>query len=170
MRRWVLVLLLVLDACRADKPAQTATPDPANWSITGVRGMLQPGSVDTVRFAVTLDNGWYIYSLTQKKGGPTPMSVTVNPSPPFELASNVTGPKPITIFDTEFKIDTERYVGTPAFTAAVSVDSKGFLHPPALNVNVRYQACNATLCLPARTTTLTTPTQVATPKMVGNPK
>jgi thiol:disulfide interchange protein DsbD len=162
MRRWLPLLPLLLYACRTDKPAHS--DNPANWAVTGVSGMLLPGTVDTVRFAAALDSGWYIYSLTQKSGGPTPMSVTIDPSPPYELVNNVTGPKPVTIFDKEFNIETERYVGTPAFAAIVHIDSMSTRKAVPLNVRVRFQACNATLCLPARTTTLTTPKQVATPQ------
>jgi hypothetical protein len=163
MRLSPLVLGLALFGCKKDQPV--ISENPANWSVTGVSGMLQPGTVDTVHFAAALDTGWYIYSLTQKSGGPTPMSVTIEPSPPYSLASTVTGPEPVKFFDKEFNIDTERYIGTPKFAAIVAIDSsKGSNPSPAINLKVRYQACNATLCLPARTTTLTTPVRVATPK------
>ena len=149
-----------LIGCVSDKPA--VAENPANWSVTGVSGLLQPGSTDTVRFAAVLDSGWYIYAITQKSGGPTPMSVTVAPSPPFSLAGNVSGPEPVVIFDKEFGIDTERYWGSPAFAAPVAI-AGGAQSRSSLDLKVRYQACNATLCLPARTTTLTTPVRIATP-------
>src|SRR5437868_12253414 len=102
MRRVSLVplFLVVVVACKRDR--QVASPNPANWTVSSVSGLLQPGSTDTVRFAATLDRGWYIYSLTQKPGGPTPMSVTIAPSPPFKLVGDVVGPKPLVIFDREF--------------------------------------------------------------------
>jgi hypothetical protein len=153
--------LAALSACRKDEPA--STDNPASWSVSSVSGLLQPGSTDTVRFAAVLDSGWYIYSLTQKAGGPTPMSVTVAPSPPFSLAGNVTGPQPVVIFDKEFGINTERYSGTPAFAAPVAIAPGGQPRSPSLDLKVRYQTCNATFCLPARTVTLTTPVRIATP-------
>lgn len=161
MRIALLALPIVLTACRKDQPVVSSNP--ANWSVTAVSGLLQPGSIDTVRFAVTLDSGWYIYAITQKAGGPTPMSVTIEPSPPFTIVGDVRAPKPVTFFDKQFQIDTERYFGTPAFVAAVAVASGAQARPPSLNLKVRYQACNATLCLPARTATLTTPIRIASP-------
>jgi hypothetical protein len=161
MRIALLALPIALAACRKDQPVVSSNP--ANWSVTAVSGLLQPGSIDTVRFAATLDSGWYIYAITQKGGGPTPMSVSVEPSPPFSIAGDVHGPKPVTIFDKEFQIDTERYFGAPAFAATVAVASGAQSRPPSLNLNVRYQACNATLCLPARTATLSTPIRIASP-------
>ena len=156
----VIASLAALSACKRERPV--VGENPANWSVSGIKGLLQPGTTDTVSFAAVLDSGWYIYSLTQKAGGPTPMSVTIAPSPPFALVGNVTGPPPVVIFDKEFGIDTERYTGAPAFKAAVAV-APGKTRSQALDLRVRYQACNATLCLPARTATLTTPVRIANP-------
>ena len=158
---FAITALLALTACRSNQPA--ATHDPANWTVSSVSGLLQPGTTDTVRFAAVLDSGWYIYALTQKSGGPTPMTVTVAPSPPFSLDDSVTGPKPVVIFDKEFGIDTERYWGSPAFAAPVAIAQGHQVRSSSLDLKVRYQACNATLCLPARTATLTTPVRIATP-------
>lgn len=156
-----LLALASLNACNRDR--QVAAENPANWSVSSVSGLLQPGSMDTVHFAAVLDSGWYIYSLTQKSGGPTPMSVTISPSPPFSLVGDIAGPKPVIVFDKEFNIETERYTGTPAFSAVVAIAPGGRPRSPSLDLKVRYQTCNATLCLPARTETLTTPVRIATP-------
>ena len=156
----VLLAVTMLASCR--KNNQVASENPVSWSVSGVSGLLQPASTDTVHFAAALDSGWYIYSLTQKAGGPTPMSVTIVPSPPFALIGNVAGPKPVVVHDKEFGIDTERYTGTPAFTAVVAVTT-GKTRSQSVDLKVRYQACNATLCLPAKTTTLTTPVKIASP-------
>jgi thiol:disulfide interchange protein DsbD len=161
MRSSILVAALALPLLTSCKKTErtVTSPNPANWSVSSVAGLLKPGTTDTVRFAAVLDSGWYIYSLTQVAGGPVPMSVTVDPSPPFTIVGEVAGPKPVNVFDKEFNINTERYVGKPTFAAVVAVAHKPM--PPSLNVRVRYQACNETLCLPARTTTLTTPVRVA---------
>ena len=163
MRRVIVAtcFLVVVVACKRDRV--TVSQNPANWTVSSVSGLLQPGSTDTVHFAVALDSGWYIYSLTQKPGGPTPMSVAIAPSPPYTLVGDVVGPKPVVIFDKEFGINSERYTGNPSFTAVISIPSGARSRPPSLDLKVRYQACNATLCLPARTTTLTTPVRVAAP-------
>jgi hypothetical protein len=163
MRRLIVATVFLVTAVACKRDRAIVSQNPANWTVSSVSGLLQPGSTDTVHFAVALDSGWYIYSLTQKPGGPTPMSVTIAPSPPYTLVGDVTGPKPVVIFDKEFGINSERYTGNPSFTALVSIPSGARSLPPSLDLKVRYQACNATLCLPARTTTLTTPVRVAAP-------
>ena len=154
--------LVGITACGRQE-TQVVTENPVSWTVSSVSGLLQAGSTDTVRFSAVLDSGWYVYSLTQKPGGPTPMTVEIAPSPPFSLVGNVAGPTPVHVFDKEFGIDTERYKGTPAFSAIVAVASGARARPPSLDLKVRYQACNATLCLPPRTTTLTTPVRIAAP-------
>jgi hypothetical protein len=158
---FAITALSALMACQRNQPA--ATHDPATWTVASVSGLLQPGTTDTVRFAAVLDSGWYIYSLTQKSGGPIPMTVAVAPSPPFSLADSVTGPEPVVVFDKEFGIATERYWGSPAFAAPVAIAHSPRVRQSSLDLKVRYQACNATFCLPARTATLTTPVRIATP-------
>jgi thiol:disulfide interchange protein DsbD len=163
MRRLIVVTVLSLAIVACRRETQIASQNPIAWTVSGMSGLLQPGSTDTVKFTAAIDSGWYIYSITQKPGGPTPMSVTIAPSPPYTLVGDVVGPKPIVIFDKEFGINSERYTGNPSFTALISIPPGARSRPPSLDLKVRYQACNATLCLPAHTTTLTTPVRVAEP-------
>ncbi len=159
--------LITLWAC---KPApQAGPPTPVTWAVKGISGRsasdssadLRPGATATVQIAAAVDTGWYMYSLTQGTGGPTPMSVTVAPSPPFQLAGKIRGPVPVVVYDKEFGIDTERYQGAPAFSIPVTAVSLPAAAPASLSLKVRFQACNATLCLPAKTVTLDTPIRVA---------
>lgn len=91
------------------------------------------------------------------------MTISVAPSPPFRLEGSVSGPKPVVIFDKEFGIETERYEGTPDFMIPVGVAATPGARPQSIDIKVRYQACNATLCLPARTSVLSTPVRIADP-------
>ncbi len=155
-------LLAAVFAATSCKPAtRAAAPDPIRWSVASVKGDLRPGSSVTLHLAAAIDSGWYIYSLTQKPGGPTPMSVTVSPTPPFAVSGAVEGPQPVVVFDKEFGINTERYAGSPAFVVPVTVSSVAGVRPETLSLGVRYQVCNATLCLPSRTTTVMTPVRIA---------
>ena len=152
--------LALTSACRK---AEQADVNPVKWTVSGVTGDYRAGSTVTVHLAAAVDDGWYIYSLTQKAGGPTPMSVAVAPSPPFHLVGDVAGPRPVVVFDKGFGIETERYQGTPSFDLPVAVDSVPSTLSGGLKVNVRFQACNESFCLPARNLTLETPVQLAKP-------
>ena len=140
---------------------EAATNNPVKWTLSPAVTELRADSVTSMRLAATIDKGWYIYSITQKAGGPTPMTVTVEPSPPFHIQGDVQGPAPVVVFDKEFNITTERYEGTASFIVPVSATIAEGIQPNALDVKVRFQACNETLCLPARTVALTSRAQVA---------
>jgi hypothetical protein len=89
------------------------------------------------------------------------MSVSVAPSPPFRLQGDAIGPQPVVIFDKEFGIDTERYEGNPGFTLPVALTTAQPEPPQSLDIKVRYQACNESFCVPARTTVVSTRIRVA---------
>jgi DsbC/DsbD-like thiol-disulfide interchange protein len=153
------VLACIVIGCKTDKPP--AAENPVKWTVADATGALRVGAATPVHLAAAIDSGWYIYSITQKSGGPTPMTIAVAPSPPFSIEGNPVGPQPVVIFDKEFGIETERYEGNPSFSVPVTVASASEARPQMLEVKVRYQACNANFCLPARTTALTTPVRMA---------
>lgn len=155
-----MAALAVIGGC---KPAddQAAANSPVRWTISPPVTVLRTDYAVPVNLSATIDNGWYIYSVTQKAGGPTPMTVTVAPSPPFSIEGGVTAPAPVVVFDKEFNINTERYEGAPSFVVPVAAKIATGAVPQALDVKVRFQACNETMCLPAHTVTLSNRIQVA---------
>lgn len=152
--------LALVGGCRQTDREPAAT-NPVNWSISPAVTELRTDHAVPVNLAATIDKGWYIYSITQKAGGPTPMTVSVAPSPPFSIQGNVEGPVPVVVFDKEFNLNTERYEGTPSFTVPVVATISSSVVPQSVDVKVRFQACNETMCLPAHTVTLTNRVQVA---------
>jgi DsbC/DsbD-like thiol-disulfide interchange protein len=106
-----------------------------------------------LQLQVTVTDGWHVYSLTQDKGGPTPMSVKVEP--PYEIAGEITGPPPVKFDDPNFGIVTETYAGEQIFKVPLKLAASSALTAPPIEVKIRSQACSDKLCLPARTTTLT---------------
>jgi len=160
MRTSVLTLALVLAVgCKA-ATREAAANNPVTWTLQPVT-TVRAGAVTAVGLAASIDKGWYIYSITQKTGGPTPMTVTVAPSPPFSISGNVTSPAPVVVFDKEFNMNTERYEGAPSFIVPVTSDFTGGAVAPSVEVKVRFQACNETMCLPAHTVALTSRAQIA---------
>jgi hypothetical protein len=155
-----LVALALAGGC---KPAarESAANNPVKWTLSPAVAELRADSVAAVHLAARIDDGWYIYAITQEAGSLTPMSVNVAPSPPFHIQGSVEGPAPVVVFDKEFGITTERYAGAPSFTVPVAAVIAAGAQPQALDVKVRFQACNATFCLPARTVTLTNRVQFA---------
>lgn len=161
MRLSVLVLALsLIGGCKPAAPG-TASNNPVKWTLSPNVMNLSGDRVTSVRLAATIDKGWYIYAITQKTGGPTPMTVTVAPSPPFSVSGSVTSPAPVVVFDKEFNMNTERYEGAPSFIVPVATTIATGLRPDSLEVKVRFQACNETLCLPARTVKVSSRVQVA---------
>lgn len=152
------VAACVATGCKTDN----AKPDnPVAWTVSAPAQKLTAGRAVSVQLAGKIDKGWYIYSLTQKAGGPTPMTVTVAPTPPFHVEGDVAGPKPVVVYDKEFGIDTERYQDAPTFNVPVAVASLPTTPANELQMKVRFQACNESLCLPARTVSLRTPVRFA---------
>lgn len=135
--------------------AGTSAPPlkPVRWTLIGgesPRTVLAGKSVEVVLTAEIAD-GWYIYSLTQKPGGPYPLRIQLSGAADVGLRGAIRAPKPTTRFDPNFGIETELHRGKPAFTVSVGVPAGSLTGKRELSVSARYQACSETLCLPPRT-------------------
>jgi len=118
------------------------------------------GQVVPVTVRATIEPGWQIYSLTQKSGGPTPLEISVSPTPPFDLAAAATGPAPRVKRDATFGIETETYAATPVFVVPVRVSDSATPGPAVLKLKVRSQACSDNVCLEAVTTNVDVPVSI----------
>lgn len=115
-------------------PAQKL--DPIQWSAVSSGAGTDGKSI--VRLTAKVGAGWHLYSMT-------------TPRPPIATTAKMEGvadleifqPAPIRKLDQAFGVETETYEGETVFYV------KGTL-PADAKINVRYQACDDTQCLPPR--------------------
>ena len=126
---------------------------PVRWTLAGGNGphTLTAGRTVDVTLEADIDKGWYIYSLTQKPGGPFPLRIQLVGAADVGVRGAIRAPKPVTKFDPNFGIETELHRGRPKFTLAVGVPAGSLTGKREVQVAARYQACSETLCLPPRT-------------------
>ena len=158
MRKAIPLFLFLMAACSEPKKTEQGAKPPAKveeWAAIANSPKLGPENTSLLelQLQVTVTNGWHVYSLTQDQGGPTPMSVSVEP--PYEIAGEIVGPPPVKAKDPNFGIETETYSGEQIFRIPLKLAASSSVSPPPIEVKVRSQACSDNLCLPARTTRLT---------------
>ncbi len=146
MKRIVLALcLLALVGSWQSVPAQKL--DPAKWTLTVEAERVQPGTRFLAELKANLEEGWYLYSPTTPPGGPIPTVIALEENAAvsrWELYQQ----KPVTKFDENFNIDTEKYDKEAVFVLAVTLSPDVAAGPLELTARVRYQMCTDKLCLP----------------------
>jgi thiol:disulfide interchange protein DsbD len=126
---------------------------PVRWSVVprGSPLRVTPGRTVALQVQADIAKGWHIYSLTQKSGGPIPLSIKLVDGADVIVRGVIKAPQPERMFDKNFGIDTELYSGTARFTIPVGVPGRALSGFRKFQVAVRYQVCSDSLCLPART-------------------
>jgi thiol:disulfide interchange protein DsbD len=141
--------------------------NPVSLSINVAPSSIPAGGKGTARVTAGIQGGWYIYSLTQGGGGPNPTRVSLDGGP-FKIGS-VGGPAPKVKFDENFQMNTETYSGSATFNVPFTVAADAAEGAQNLTVNVRFQACNDTVCLPPKTLKVSAPLTITAGKAVPTP-
>jgi thiol:disulfide interchange protein DsbD len=133
--------------------AETLSLRPVRWSVVGGSAPhdVVSGRTVPITLQAVIANGWHIYSLTQKPGGPIPLRLELVGAADVVMRGVVDAPKPERTFDKNFGIETELYSGTPRFTVPVGVPGKSPAGIRKFQIGARYQVCSDKVCLPPRT-------------------
>lgn len=148
-----VVLLLAASPLTVEVGAQENgdTPDPVKWSVKS--GLISPGTI-VLQLTAEIERGWHLYSTERVEGGPSPTRITLVPGQGFEIAGEIDSPAPHSAYDPNFQVATESYEGSVTFQIPVKR-----VNPDALianlRVQVRYQTCSPTICLPPKLLELT---------------
>ncbi len=153
MNKLQFFLLIPLLASADPSAHRTLSIRPVRWSVVPRSTPLQVTPGRTVPLTVQADiaKGWHIYSLTQKAGGPIPLSITLVDAGDVIVRGVIKAPQPERAFDKNFGMETELYSGNTRFTIPVGVPGRSLAGFRKFHVGVRYQVCSDTLCLPPRT-------------------
>jgi thiol-disulfide isomerase/thioredoxin len=118
--------------------------NPIKWSV-------RASSVGAARINIELtaeiERGWHLYSTERVEGGPSPTRITLLPGQGLEVSGDVDSPAPHSAYDPNFQVATESYEGSVTFKIPVKV-ATAEARPGKLRLQVRYQSCTATICLP----------------------
>jgi DsbC/DsbD-like thiol-disulfide interchange protein len=149
-------LVFAAAACADNRAPVVKGAQPVQWSaeVASQTPSADGTTLVNVRLKAVIQDGWHVYSLTQKAGGPTPLSVKVDSSSSVFIGSEVQGPPPQKAMDPNFGVETETYSGAPVITVPVRVSSSALKSGKPIEVKVRSQACSDKFCLPAKTSTV----------------
>ncbi len=121
------------------------TDDPIRWSVTRSSG-------SEVKLSARILDGWHLYSITQKPGGPIPTRITIAADQPYELTGEIDSSPPEVHHDESFDMDVEQHQGEAEFTLPIRL-RKGAKSGGDLQIKIRFQTCSGQLCLPPKTVT-----------------
>lgn len=132
--------------------SRPASIRPVRWSVVGGGAAHDVVAGRTVPISIRADIAadWHIYSLTQKPGGPIPLTIRLFGPRDVVVRGIIKAPQPEREFDKNFGMDTELYSGAPVFTIPVGIPGRAGAGTRKVQIGVRYQVCSSTLCLPAR--------------------
>ena len=145
----ILVLMLLL-------PLGLVAQNPTNWKLQIIERKefdFRSGDRFQAGLEAEIEPGWHLYATDQPAGGPIPTTISVSPGSPFNLSGPVAAPKPTIKFDPNFNIETKFFENrvTLSVPLVASRDAKR----EELGLDVRFQLCNDTFCLPPKTVGVT---------------
>lgn len=159
----ILFLILVL-------PVFALAQNPTKWTLeSDAKGKsLKRDEKFKAALRAEIEDGWHLYALEQPEGGPIPTTVKIAETIPFKIDGKVTTPEPVTEFDPNFNIDTKFFAKQAQFNLPLQATAE--TKADDLAINVRFQLCNDTFCLPPKTlkVTFNGAEDVKKPSAVGN--
>ncbi len=150
--RFTTLLLLILFL-----PVLAAAQNPAKWSLASDSKPAQLKSGDKIKITLKaeIESGWHLYALEQPEGGPIATTIKITEGKPFAIDGKIESPKPIVRQDPLFTGLDGKSLVTKFFADGVSfsIPLKTTAAPTLdeLSIDVRFQLCNDTFCLPPKT-------------------
>jgi len=151
--KFIIVFLLVV-------PIVSLAQNPTNWSLhSNAEGKsLKKDETFKADLKAGIEDGWHLYAIEQPEGGPFPTKITLAENSPFTINGSIESRNPVIKPDPNFLVD-DNPLETKFFEKQVvfklPLKSLNDANANDLVVNVRFQVCNDTLCLPPKTVKVT---------------
>jgi DsbC/DsbD-like thiol-disulfide interchange protein len=144
-----LLLLVAILMISAGAFAQIETP--VKWSYAAKK----ISNTEAVIFLrATIQDGWHIYSLNVKDGGPIKTSFKFTPSKEYALVGTTSEPTPVTKYEEAFKMNVSYFEKTVTFQQKVKLKSGNL---STIKGQLEFMTCNDKKCLPPEDVDFTVP-------------
>jgi DsbC/DsbD-like thiol-disulfide interchange protein len=139
MKKLAIILLLIC----LKFVAVAQINKPIKWSYAAKRTSATEG---VVYLKADIADGWHIYSVNQKEGGPdkTSFTFTTTTDKNYTVVGKLTEPKPIKKFEEVFGIEVLYFENSVVFTQKIKLNSKRV----QVKGKVEFMACTNKECLP----------------------
>ncbi|MDB5010340.1 MAG: sugar transporter [Mucilaginibacter sp.] len=138
MKRLILIVAALVISIGAYAQIET----PVKWSYAAKK----ISSTEAVVFLkATIQDGWHIYSLNVKDGGPIKTSFTFAPSKEYSLTGKPSEPTPVTKFEKAFNMNVSYFEKSVIFQQKIKLKSP---NASAVKGKLEYMTCNDRKCLP----------------------
>jgi len=139
MKKATILLFTLLLTSVAGAFAQIETP--VTWSYAAKKVSKTEA---IIYLKATIENGWHIYSLNQKSGGPIKTTVTFDPSKDYTKVGLTTEPKPVVKYEKVFSMNVNYFEKQVIFQQKIKIP-KG---SAAVKGKIEFMVCNDSKCLP----------------------
>ena len=135
---------------------------PIQWSLklNSSKKTYKKGELFTLQLKAQIEDGWHLYALEEIPNGPRPTRISLPDDQAFTLAGEIAQPMPISKFDENFGVETQFYEEAVTFSVPLKIAATAKPGGTKLRLQVRYQTCNDTLCLPPKTVKLETVVEI----------
>ena len=132
-------------------PIFSFAQNPVSWSLeSDAKGKaLKADEEIKAKLKANIEGNWHLYAVEQPEGGPFATKISIPENLPFKLDGEPTSSEPITKFDPNFQIDTKFFAEKVEFN--LPIKTAGETSGDDLAINVKYQVCDDTACLPPKT-------------------
>lgn len=135
--------LLIATPAFAQKPT-----DVVRWTVAAPAKPVKPGAVAKVELKAQIEDGWYLYAMTQPPNGPVPLEIAVAGNQPFTLdRDGIDAPLPKIKKDPNFDAETQHYDEKVSFTLPLAAPRSARPGAHTVPVQVTFQACSGSICL-----------------------
>jgi DsbC/DsbD-like thiol-disulfide interchange protein len=134
------LLMIAVSVISMGAYAQIETP--VKWSYAAKK----ISSTEAVVFLkATMEDGWHIYSLNVKDGGPIKTSFTFAPSKAYSLIGKASEPKPVTKYEKSFSMNVSYFEKEVVFQQKIKLKLP---NASVVKGKLEYMTCNDHKCLP----------------------
>ncbi len=135
-------IFVIIGLLIATSSAFAQIESPVKWSYAAKK---LSNTEAIVFIKATIQDGWHIYSLNVKDGGPIKTSFTFNPSKKYSVEGKTSEPTPITKFEKNFKMDVSYHEKTVIFQQKIKLKSTTDV---VVSGKLEFMSCNDMKCLP----------------------